>query len=55
MGPYIDAEGDLLLATCAEHLRHVARTAQQLMSMLGTNLDAAMADQHAYPLREEEC
>ena len=48
-------EDDLLLATCAEHLRHVARTAQQLMSLLATHLDTTMAEQHAYPPREEEC
>ena len=54
-------EGGLLLDTCAEHLRHVARTTQQIMSMLGTHLDTTMdtnmpmEKQHAHPTSEEEC
>ena len=43
--PDADEEGDLLLATCAEHLRHVARTEQQLMATLGTHIDTITAKQ----------
>ena len=48
-------DGDLLLATCAEHLRHVARTVQQLMSMLGTHLDTTLAEQCTNLPLEEDC
>ena len=52
------SEGALLLETCAEHLRHVARTTQQIMSMLGTNLDTTMDTNmpgEKQPTSEEEC
>ena len=43
--PLVDEEGDLLLATCAEHLRHVARTSQQLMAALAVHVDAIRTKQ----------
>ena len=60
--PDADEEGDLLLATCAEHLRHVARTAQQRMATLGAHLDTITAKQSTREAtiptnmpREEDC
>ena len=61
-GPGIDEEGDLLLATCAEHMRHVAKTSQQLMAALSVHIDATRNKQRAHtpttstPLaRKEDC
>ena len=55
-----DADTDLLLATCAEHMRHIARTTQQLMAALSVHLDAINTRQKAQaipttPPHEEEC
>ena len=38
-------DGDLELATCADHLRHVARTAQQLTAALAVHEDFLPSEQ----------